>query len=184
MRVLLVSENEKTKITQLREDFNKAGLVCEIETDLNNLETRLNHEQPFDLIFTDQELNEYKNAPKTIRTNFQMVSSKKLINLAIWEIVEGREFEYPIIEAGPFKINLDTKTVEIDGKETKFTKKEFSTLTTLCLFKNVVLPINLIEAHLYNSDEDIGHKIINVFLCKIRKKETSVTKRKSKIETI
>lgn len=70
-------------------------------------------------------------------------------------------------------INLDTRTVSIDGKPIHLTNKEYIVLELLALRKGSVVNKEMFVNHLYGnsiSSEPDGYKIIDVFICKVRQK--------------
>ena len=77
---------------------------------------------------------------------------------------------HSIITTGKLKINLDTKTVEVDAKPLHLTGKEYSMMEILSLRKGSTLTKEMFLNHLYNGIDEPEAKIIDVFICKIRKK--------------
>lgn len=75
-----------------------------------------------------------------------------------------------IIETGNIKVNLDAKTVEVAGVKVPLTGKEYQMLELLSLRKGVTLTKNMFLNHLYGGMDEPELKIIDVFICKLRKK--------------
>lgn len=85
-------------------------------------------------------------------------------------IRRSRGFSQSIITTGRLSINLSTKTVQVDNTPIKLTSKEYAILELLLLRKNVPLSKEMFLNHLYNGLDEPDLKIIDVFICKLRKK--------------
>ena len=81
-------------------------------------------------------------------------------------------------------VNLDSKTVEIDGGRVHLTDKEYQTLELLALRRGTTLSKEMFLSHLYDGLEEPDMKIIDVFICKLRKKLASASGGKDYIETV
>ena len=76
-----------------------------------------------------------------------------------------------IISTGKIEVNLDDKTVHVDGAQVNLTNKEYQILELLSLRKGTTLTKDVFLNHLYGGmDDDPDPKIIDVFICKLRKK--------------
>ena len=80
-----------------------------------------------------------------------------------------------IIETGKIKVNLDGKTVEVDGHPVHLTGKEYQILELLSLRKGTTLTKEMFLNHLYGGMDEPELKIIDVFICKLRKKLSGAT---------
>jgi two-component system cell cycle response regulator CtrA len=89
-----------------------------------------------------------------------------------------------LIQIGELVLNLDTKTVEICGARVNFTGKEYKMLELLMLHKDRPVTKEMFLNHLYGGMDEPEAKIIDVFICKMRKKLTSASRGKNFIETI
>jgi two-component system cell cycle response regulator CtrA len=89
-----------------------------------------------------------------------------------------------IIETGELKVNLDTKTVEVNGQPVHLTGKEYQMLELLSLRKGTTLTKEMFLNHLYGGLDEPELKIIDVFICKLRKKLQTATGGKHYIETV
>lgn len=89
-----------------------------------------------------------------------------------------------VISAGRLTVNLDTRTVEIDGQPVHLTGKEYAILELLALRKGTTLTKEMFLNHLYGGIDEPELKIIDVFVCKLRKKLSSATGDESYIETV
>ena len=88
------------------------------------------------------------------------------------------------ITIGKMKINLQNRVVEVGGKPVHLTGKEYSILELLCLRKGVTLTKDMFLNHLYGGMDEPELKIIDVFVCKLRKKLTEALDGECYIETI
>ncbi len=89
-----------------------------------------------------------------------------------------------IIETGDIKVNLDTRTIEAAGKPLHLTGKEYGILELLSLRKGSTLTKEMFLNHLYGGMDEPEAKIIDVFICKLRKKLADATDGSNYIETV
>ena len=89
-----------------------------------------------------------------------------------------------IIETGRLAVNLDARTVEVDGQPIHLTGKEYGILELLSLRKGTTLTKEMFLNHLYGGMDEPELKIIDVFICKLRKKLASATGGLNYIETV
>ena len=89
-----------------------------------------------------------------------------------------------IIRTGKVSVNLDAKTVEVEGKPVHLTGKEYQMLELLSLRKGTTLTKEMFLNHLYGGMDEPELKIIDVFICKLRKKLAEVTGGENYIETV
>ena len=75
-----------------------------------------------------------------------------------------------VIQTGRLLVNLHTKTVEVDGSRVHLTGKEYQMLELLSLCKGTTLTKEMFLNHLYGGMDEPELKIIDVFICKLRKK--------------
>jgi two-component system cell cycle response regulator CtrA len=75
-----------------------------------------------------------------------------------------------IIRCGKLAVNLDAHSVEVDDKPVHLTGKEYGILELLSLRKSTTLTKEMFLNHLYNGIDEPELKIIDVFVCKLRKK--------------
>ncbi|MCK5424043.1 MAG: response regulator transcription factor [Emcibacter sp.] len=75
-----------------------------------------------------------------------------------------------IIRTGKLAINLDTKTVDVNNQRVHLTGKEYAMLELLSLRKSTTLTKEMFLNHLYGGMDEPELKIIDVFICKLRKK--------------
>ena len=75
-----------------------------------------------------------------------------------------------IINTGALSVNLDAKTVEVNSQRVHLTGKEYQMLELLSLRKGTTLTKEMFLNHLYGGMDEPELKIIDVFICKLRKK--------------
>jgi len=75
-----------------------------------------------------------------------------------------------IIRTGKLSVNLDTKTVDVKNQRVHLTGKEYAMLELLSLRKSTTLTKEMFLNHLYGGMDEPELKIIDVFICKLRKK--------------
>ena len=89
-----------------------------------------------------------------------------------------------VITTGKLTVNLDAKTVEVDGSRVHLTGKEYQMLELLSLRKGTTLTKEMFLNHLYGGMDEPELKIIDVFICKLRKKLAAATDGDNYIETV
>ena len=89
-----------------------------------------------------------------------------------------------VITTGKLTVNLDAKTVEVDGSRVHLTGKEYQMLELLSLRKGTTLTKEMFLNHLYGGMDEPELKIIDVFICKLRKKLAASTNGNHHIETV
>ena len=88
------------------------------------------------------------------------------------------------IRTGRMTVNLDRRLVEIDGRPLPLPDKEYRVLELLCLRKGKTLTKEMFLSHLYGGRDEPDSKIIDVYVCKLRKKLKDATGESHIIETI
>ena len=89
-----------------------------------------------------------------------------------------------VIRTGKLTVNLDSRTVEADGAPLHLTGKEYGILELLSLRKGTTLTKEMFLNHLYGGMDEPELKIIDVFVCKLRKKLANATNGENYIETV
>jgi two-component system cell cycle response regulator CtrA len=89
-----------------------------------------------------------------------------------------------VIVTGDLVVNLDQKTVEVDGQRVHLTGKEYQMLELLSLRKGTTLTKEMFLNHLYGGMDEPELKIIDVFICKLRKKLATASSGRNYIETV
>jgi two-component system cell cycle response regulator CtrA len=81
-------------------------------------------------------------------------------------------------------MNLDSRTVEVDARQLHLTSKEYGILELLVLRKGSLITKEMFLNHLYGGIDEPDLKIIDVFVCKLRKKLSKVTGGTNYIDTV
>jgi len=89
-----------------------------------------------------------------------------------------------VIDIDGLCVNLDSKTVEVDGTRVHLTSKEYQLLELLALRRGATLTKEMFLNHLYGGMDEPEMKIIDVFMCKLRKKLANASGGKDYVETI
>lgn len=89
-----------------------------------------------------------------------------------------------IIRTGKLTVNLDAKTATVEGAPLHLTGKEYGILELLSLRKGTTLTKEMFLNHLYGGMDEPELKIIDVFVCKLRKKLTTATEGENYIDTV
>ena len=89
-----------------------------------------------------------------------------------------------VMTVGDLVVNLDQKTVEISGARLHLTGKEYQMLELLALRKGTTITKEALLSQLYGGMDEPGMKIIDVFVCKLRKKLASASNGRNYIETV
>jgi len=89
-----------------------------------------------------------------------------------------------VIKTGRMIVNMDSRSVEIDGKRVHVTAKEYAILELLSLRKGTTMTKEMFLDHLYGGIDEPELKIIDVFICKLRRKICNHTGNESYIETV
>ena len=89
-----------------------------------------------------------------------------------------------VIRTGKMLVNMDSRSVEVDGWRLHVTGKEYNILELLSLRKGQTLTKEMFLDHLYGGIDEPELKIIDVFICKLRKKIATATGGNNYIETV
>jgi two-component system cell cycle response regulator CtrA len=88
------------------------------------------------------------------------------------------------IRTGDLAVNLEKRLVTVDGNPVCLTDKEYEILELLSLRKGTILTKEMFLNHLYPEMDEPEVKIIDVFMCKLRKKLAQATGGRHYIETV
>src|SRR5580692_4762989 len=88
------------------------------------------------------------------------------------------------IRTGKLVVNLDTRVVTVDDHPVHLTGKEYGILELLSLRKGTTLTKEMFLNHLYGGMDEPELKIIDVFVCKLRKKLAQAAGGENYIETV
>ncbi|OHB28027.1 MAG: DNA-binding response regulator [Phenylobacterium sp. RIFCSPHIGHO2_01_FULL_69_31] len=89
-----------------------------------------------------------------------------------------------VLRTGPIALNLATRRAEVAGQPIHLTPSEYKMLELFSLRKNTALSKEQCLNHLYNGMSEPEPKIIDVFVCKLRKKIAAATGGDAQIETV
>ncbi len=82
----------------------------------------------------------------------------------------SKGFSQPMLRVGSLQLNLDSREVLVNTTPVHLTGKEYAILELLVLRKGMVLTKEAFLNHLYGGMDEPEMKIIDVFICKLRKK--------------
>jgi two-component system cell cycle response regulator CtrA len=88
------------------------------------------------------------------------------------------------IRTGKLVVNLDNHVVSVDHHPLHLTAKEYGIIELLSLRKGTTLTKEMFLNHLYGGMDEPELKIIDVFVCKLRKKLATATGGEHYIETV
>jgi two-component system, cell cycle response regulator CtrA len=89
-----------------------------------------------------------------------------------------------VIQTGDLVVKLNNKTVEVNGAHVHMTSKEYQILELFSLRKGMTLTKEMLLNHLYGGMDEPQQKIIDVFICKLRKKLANASNGKDYFETL
>lgn len=90
----------------------------------------------------------------------------------------------PVVRAGGLEVNLEARTATINTAPLHLTGKEYGILELLALRKGTTLTKEQFLNHLYGGIDEPELKIIDVFICKLRKKMSQASEGENYIETV
>ena len=82
----------------------------------------------------------------------------------------SKGFSQPTLRVGELQLNQDSRDVSVAGRPVQLTGKEFAILELMIMRKGMVLTKEAFLNHLYGGMDEPDMKIIDVFVCKLRKK--------------
>ena len=82
----------------------------------------------------------------------------------------AKGFAQASLSVGPLTIRQDSHEVTVEGRDVKLTGKEYAILELLVLRRGTVLTKDAFLNHIYGGMDEPEAKIIDVFICKLRKK--------------
>ncbi len=85
-------------------------------------------------------------------------------------IRRSKGYAQPLLKIGNLQLNLDSRDVSVEDRQVHLTGKEYAILELLVLRKGMVLTKEAFLNHLYGGIDEPEMKIIDVFICKLRKK--------------
>ncbi len=85
-------------------------------------------------------------------------------------IRRGQGHASNVIHVGALTVHIDEQTARVNGEPLKLSNKEYAILELLCLRQGQVISKEGFLNHLYSGMDEPEMKIIDVFICKLRKK--------------
>ncbi|HTP77211.1 MAG TPA: response regulator transcription factor [Rhizomicrobium sp.] len=96
----------------------------------------------------------------------------------------ARSHARSVITTGKIEVDLDAKMVSVDGAQIALTTKEYEVLELLSLRKGMTLTKEVILNQIYGGMDEPNEKIVDVFVCKLRKKLNLATNGRDYITTV
>ncbi len=96
----------------------------------------------------------------------------------------SRGYGDSMIRTGRLTVNLQNRTASVDDETINLTGKEYAILELLSLRKGTTLTKEMFLNHLYGGMDEPELKIIDVFICKLRRKIAEAIGDDSCIETV
>ena len=195
MRVLLV-EDDYAVSQSIETMLKKEGMIVDT-TDLGEDGLEIGKLYDYDIIILDlmlPDMNGYEvlkslraakvNTPVLILSGLSE-PDKKVKGLGYGaDDYLTKPFSNSIIRTGEVEVNLDTQTVTVGTKTLHLTGKEYGIMELLSLRKGSTLNKDQFLNHLYGGIDEPELKIIDVFICKLRKKLEKASGGKNYIETV
>jgi two-component system cell cycle response regulator CtrA len=88
------------------------------------------------------------------------------------------------IQVGRLKIDLRRNVAEVGGKLLDLTSKEYSILKLMAIRKGVMISKDMFLNHLYAGVNEPVNKIVDVFICRLRKKLAEATGGSNFVQTV
>jgi two-component system cell cycle response regulator CtrA len=88
------------------------------------------------------------------------------------------------IRVGKLVIDIDDRTAAVDGRPVPLTVKEYDIIELLSLRKDTIVTKEAFLNHLYGGADEPDLKIIDVYICKLRKKLAEAIGGEHYIETV
>ena len=95
-----------------------------------------------------------------------------------------RHYHGATVRTGELVVDLDKRVATVGGRPVSLTGKEYGVLELLSLRKGMILTKEMFLNHLYGEGSEPELKIIDVFICKLRKKLAQATGGSHYIETV
>ncbi|KAA5607256.1 response regulator transcription factor [Roseospira marina] len=96
----------------------------------------------------------------------------------------SRGHAQPVVQVGRLAVNLETRAADVDGQPLHLTGKEYGILELLAMRRGNTLTKEQFLNHLYGGMDEPELKIIDVFICKLRKKIAKATGGDTYVETV
>jgi two-component system, cell cycle response regulator CtrA len=187
MRVLLIEDD--SAVAQSIELMLKSESFNVYTTDLGEEGVDLGKLYDYDIILLDLNLPDMSGYDVLKQLRVSKIKTPILILSGLAGIEDkvkglGVGADDSVIQTGDLVVNLDTKTVEVGGQRVHLTGKEYQMLELLSLRKGTTLTKEMFLNHLYGGMDEPELKIIDVFICKLRKKLANASEGRNFIETV
>lgn len=96
----------------------------------------------------------------------------------------SKGYAQSVIEIGDLQVNLDGRTVKLNGSNLHLTTKEYQILELLSLRRGSPVTKEMFLTNLYGGMDEPEIKIIDVFICKLRKKLADASGGHDYVETV
>src|SRR5437773_1115678 len=183
MRVLLIEDDSATaqsiELMLKSESFNAyTTYLGEEGVDLGKL-------YDYDIILLDLNLPDMSGFEVLRSLRVSKPFHKDELVARIHAIVRrSRGHAQSVIQTGDLVVNLGAKTVQVGDARVHLTGKEYQMLELLSVRKGTTLTKDMFLNHLYGGTDEPESKIIDVFMCKLRKKLAGASNGKNYIETV
>ena len=199
IELMLKAEDHTCDINRLGQDGLSAARLYDYDVilldlmlpDMDGLEVlrRLRASQVTAPVLILSGLNEVSHKSKGLNIGADDYLIKPFDNRELLARIEAvrRRFtghDDAVVRTGDMTVNFDTQSVEIGGKRVYVTPKEYLILELLCQRHGVVLSKEAFLDHLYAGRDEPETKIIDVFVCKLRKKLADASGGENYIETV
>src|SRR6266481_2917719 len=183
MRVLLIEDD--SAVAQSIELMLKSESFNVYTTDLGEEGVDLGKLYDYDIILLDLNLPDMSGYDVLKQLRVSKIKTPILILSGLAGIEDkAKGHAQSVIQTGDLVVNLDTKTVEVGGQRVHLTGKEYQMLELLSLRKGTTLTKEMFLNHLYGGMDEPELKIIDVFICKLRKKLANASEGRNFIETV
>src|SRR6266446_1898186 len=176
MRVLLIEDDSAT--AQSIELMLKSESFNVYTTDLGEEGVDLGKLYDYDIILLDLNLPDMSGFEVLRSLRVSKVKTPILILSGLAGI------EDKVSGLGYGADDYMTKPFEVGGARVHLTRKEYQMLELLSLRKGTTLTKDMFLNHLYGGMDEPESKIIDVFICKLRKKLAAATEGANYIETV
>jgi two-component system, cell cycle response regulator CtrA len=89
-----------------------------------------------------------------------------------------------VVQTDDLVVNTHTNAVTVEGARVHLTGKEYEILRLLSVRKGETISKEMLLNHLYSGIDEPNMRIIDVFVCKLRKKLSNASGGKNYIQTI
>ena len=198
MKILLIEDDEKIA-KFIQNGFRKVGYRIDIAKD-GEEGLYMAQNNNYDVLIVDwmlpkisgiellKTLKKEKNTPALILTAKRDLEDK-IEGLEVADDYLTKPFEFEeliarvkalfrrshnlnenIIKVADLELNPETKEVRRAGKLIELTAKQFELLKYLMINKNKIVNTDMIQANLWEMDDEINSNVINVYISHLRKK--------------